>query len=183
MITYERLHEVLDYNPETGVFRWKKIKHNYINDGDVAGCLDKSGYVYICFKGKNLLAHRLAFLYMEGYLPENDVDHINRNRSDNRWSNLREVSRSCNIKNRGKQRNNTSGVTGVCWHKTTSKWTARIQDGKRTIFLGYFDSIIHAAKARFLAELETGFKNCSRTSSAREYIKEHDPSFLYKHGS
>ena len=73
---------------------------------------------------------------MEGYLPENDVDHINRIRDDNRWCNLRHVSRVCNIRNRDKFKNNTSGVTGVSWFDSRGTWRVRIAVDRKQMGLG-----------------------------------------------
>lgn len=173
-LTQERLKELLGYDPETGVFTWKvdTVKHKI--KGNLAGCLNKdTGYIQISIGNKSFLAHRLAFLYMEGYLPENGVDHIDRDRSNNKWNNLREVSQSCNMRNRLVLKNNKSGVAGVCWHKRDKKWISSIMVFGRTIHLGYFDNIIEAAKARWQAEVEHKFPNCNTTSSAYNYLKEH----------
>lgn len=172
-LTQDRLKELLDYDPETGVFIWKIDLIKQKTKEKIAGCLHKnSGYHHITINGHKHKAHRLAFLYMEGYFPENQIDHIDRNRSNNRWDNLREVSRTCNARNSNIPKNNKSGVVGVCWHKLNNKWISSIMVFGRTVHLGYFDNIIEAAKARWEAELKYGFPNCNTTSSAYNYLKE-----------
>jgi len=92
MITQERLKEVLNYNPETGVFMWMVAPNRRIPINSEAGVLDKEkGYIAIRIDGVKYLAHRLAILYTDGYWPENTVDHGNRVRSDNRRINLTEA--------------------------------------------------------------------------------------------
>lgn len=170
-ITQERLKELLDYDPDTGVFTWK-ISRKGIKK-KIAGSMHKNkGYLIIGLDSKDYKAHRLAFLYMEGYLPENDVDHIDRNRINNKWNNLREVSRSCNLRNCNISKINTSGITGVSWSKQLNKWKAQITILNKNISLGYFKDIADAATARWNSEVKHGFPNCSTTSSAYNYLKK-----------
>lgn len=173
MISYERLHEVLHYDPETGVFKWKKYGRGR-NKDLVAGTKTKYGYIRINIDGNSYMAHRLAWLYTDGYSPENDIDHKNRVRDDNRRINLREVSRSCNMHNAGLRSDSISGITGVHYFKRTNKWTAEIKINGEKHYLGYFSNKIDAAKARWYAEKKYNFPNCNTTSSAYEYIKKHE---------
>ena len=121
-----------------------------------------------------MLSHRLAFLYMEGYFPENDVDHINRIKDDNRWCNLREVFRSCNMRNCDMMKTNTSGITGVRFNKFNQKWVARTLLFDKRVNLGYFDNKLDAAKARWEAEKKYCFEHCNTKSSAYQYIHKHE---------
>lgn len=171
-LTQERLKELLDYDPETGIFTRKVRTSNFIRVGAITKKAKKdTGYLMISVDNREYRAHRLAFLFMEGYFPENDVDHIDRNRVNNKWNNLREVSRTCNLRNKAIQRNNTSGVIGVSWHKRESKWRATIKTTKH-IHIGFFANLIDAAKARWEAEVKYNFPNCNTTSSAYMYLKE-----------
>lgn len=172
-LTQERLKELLDYDPETGLFIWKVDRGNNKIKGKIAGCLDKeSGYWKIAIDKKNYRAHRLAFLYIEGYLPENQVDHKDRDRANNKWDNLREASQTCNMRNQKININNKSGVTGVCWDNSRKKWRAYIEVPQK-INIGRFDNLIDAVKARWKAELQHNFPNCNTISSAYVYLKEH----------
>ena len=171
-LTQEYLKEILDYNHETGVFTWKVDRRKYVKKGNVAGSLHHTGYWDIRIKGSVYRAHRLAFLFMDGYLPENDVDHVDRNKLNNSWINLREVSRSCNMRNQKININNKSGVSGVSWYKRGKKWQSSIGIPKKQIHLGFFDNLIDAVKARWNAELKYNFPNCNTTSSAYNYLKE-----------
>lgn len=156
-LTQEHLKSRLSYNPETGVFIWiDPIAHN-VKAGDVAGYRATRGYRAVMIRGKGYPAHRLAFLYMTGALPEHDVDHINGDTADNRWANLRSVTAVENGRNQRLPKNNTSGVLGVSWHKQCRKWVVRIRvDGKKR-HVGLFDDIDAAIKAREEANKKYGF--------------------------
>lgn len=173
-LTQEKLKELFDYNPKTGDFTRKVSNSNRVKIGDIAGCLHHKGYLNISINGKTYQSHRLAFLYMEGYFPENGIDHIDRNKINNSWNNLREVSQSCNMRNQKININNKSGITGVCWHKGGKKLMAHIKIQKQKIHLGLFDNLTDAAKARWEAEVKYGFPNCNTTSSAYNYLKDNN---------
>ena len=111
-------------------------------------------------------------MYMEGYFPENGIDHIDRVKSNNSIANLREVSQSCNIRNGGQRRNNTSGIKGVSFHH--GKWQAKITVDNKQIHLGRFTSKLDAAKARHVAEIEHNFPSCNTDFAAMKYITEHE---------
>lgn len=151
MLTQEKLKELLHYDPETGFFTWRVSRGRSVA-GSVAGYLHPSGYVNIRIKRGSYLAHRLAWFYVYGEFPVNQLDHINRARADNRIANLRLATRSENQQNRSKQRTNTSGVTGVNWHKQHGKWNAKIMTNGRRMCLGFFDTIADAAAARAAAK-------------------------------
>lgn len=167
----ERLKSVLKYDKDSGVFTWLK-NENRIKKGTIAGCDDGQGYIRICVDMNIYHAHRLAFLYMDGYFPENDVDHINRKRSDNRWDNLREVSRQCNARNSSIGKNNTSGVIGVVYRKDTKKWHAQININGKHISLGNYVKFKYAVIARWAGEKKYKFQNCNTTSTAFLYLKD-----------
>lgn len=175
MVTYIQLREEVHYNSETGIFKWRKGKRGRKANG-IAGSLEPNGYVRICIDYKKYPAHRLAWLYVHGYMPENEIDHINRVRNDNRICNLREVSRLCNIRNCSVSKDNTSGITGVNYVENwgpKGKWRATIAINKNRIVLGAFDEKVDAAKVRWEAEKHYNFPNCNTTSSAYEYLKKH----------
>lgn len=129
--------EVL-YHPLTGAFT---------RDGIGAGTINGEGYAQIKIDGRLYLAHRLAWRIMTGYWPENDIDHRNKDRRDNRFVNLREATGSQNLRNRGKPKNNTSGFKGVSWNSGRHAWLATIHDGAKNKNLGYFATRESAAKA------------------------------------
>ena len=141
MITQLELIRLLNYNPNTGLFIWLISTARRIKVGDIAGSLNNRGYITIIINGKSYKAHRLAFLYMTGNWPKDQVDHINMIKSDNRWNNLREANTSQNKGNSLKHNDNKSGVKGVYWNKTINKWCAQIGVNSKTIHLGYFDNI------------------------------------------
>ena len=150
MITQAELKEVLEYNPDTGVFirvKSNKYFNNRVKVGDVAGSKNNQRYISIKIKGKTYKAHRLAYLYMTGNFPKNDIDHINHIRDDNRWVNLRDATDLQNGSNRVKHKNNTSGYKGVCWSKLHKKWRARIKYMYKYIHLGLYNTPEEAAEA------------------------------------
>ncbi len=175
-LTQERLKDLLNYDPDTGIFAWK-VGRRGVKRGSIAGTPNAYGYIRICIDGKNFYASRLAFLWVEGYFPENDVDHIDRDRSNNRWLNLREASRSCNMRNCGIICNNKSGVTGVSWDKLSSKWRSDITIYGKSVPLGRFKFFVEAVKARWEAEVKYNFPNCKSDSAAYKYLQEIEQCF------
>lgn len=147
-ITQEYLKSILDYEPETGFFRWKVRKSRNTIIGSRAGKDDFHRYSRIVIDKVEHHAHRLAFLYVYGWLPE-EVDHIdvNGSRSDNRICNLRAATRSSNSCNREKQPNNKTGYKGVTWHKASQKWRAAIVFQGKQNHLGLFDTPEEAHEA------------------------------------
>lgn len=157
MLTQEQLKALVTYNKRTGVFRWKKSRSNRVRVGEVIGSKHLQGYLTVRIDKKSYLLHRLVWLYVYGEFPKGLIDHKNRIKTDNRVSNLRVVSYSANHKNYPRQRNNTSGVTGVCWFKQTKRWMAYIDSNNKRHHLGFFQCKEDAAKARKKAERELGF--------------------------
>lgn len=147
----------LSYNPITGEFRHRSRSDrdhtwNMRFSGEVAGSVQGNGYRYLIMGPKHYLAHRIAWLWVTGELPESQVDHINCDRTDNRWANLRCATQKQNSANQKLRSTNTSGVKGVSWAAGKKKWQASITVDGKTIALGRFDTLAEAAEARRLAE-------------------------------
>ncbi|WXX00952.1 HNH endonuclease [Salmonella phage 1586] len=150
MITQERLKELLEYNPDTGIFIWKsrKVDRSGFNKqfaGKIAGNPQNNGYINITIDSEVHGAHRLAFLYMEGYMPAR-VDHENRVRSDNKWLNLREATVSQNGANALKYSNNSSGYKNVYWTKKTCRWQVQVMKDGKSYSGGYFTNLKDAVE-------------------------------------
>lgn len=143
-LTQERLHEVLHYNPETGIFTWAKKYCDKVVVGAEAGSDDPRGYRIIYIDGRNYRAHHLAFLYMRGFFPE-EVDHENLRPSNNQWLNLREAEHFQNCQNVVKRQNNKSGRKGVHWRKDTQKYQVQIRCQKKVYSLGCYTDLDVAA--------------------------------------
>ena len=143
MISAERLRELLHYDPGTGAFAWRVITSRKIHVGDVAGHPSTQGYLQIGADRKLYQAHRLAWLYMTGEWPRNQIDHINLDKSDNRWCNLREATHRENQANRA----TLFGFKGASWDKTYHKWRAQISCNNKKRHLGYFETQQEAAVA------------------------------------
>ena len=157
MITQKRLKEVLAYNPDSGFFIWGKKTARSTEIGSIAGSINNRGYIRIQIDGELYSAHRLAWLFITGDHPECEIDHINHDCLDNRFSNLREVTHSENGKNRSKSRDNKSGFNGVSWNKREKKWKAQVRINKKSIHLGTFENFNDAVYARKSADIEHNF--------------------------
>lgn len=110
MLTQERVRELFEYREDGCLIR--RVAKSNTKVGDVAGNLRGDGYLQVTIDRQGYLLHRTVFLYHHGYLPENDLDHIDQDRTNNRIENLREVSRACNLRNTSNRCTNTSGVKG-----------------------------------------------------------------------
>lgn len=171
MLTQKRVKEIIKYDPETGILTWRKPSRRTTVTGKEAGSLNQNGYREVEIGGKTYKAHRLAWLYVHGYLPESYLDHLDRVRDNNRISNLREVNQSCNMKNSSLYSTNKSGVAGVYWNKDAEKWHARVIDknGKR-VHLGHFIDLQDAVKARYDGEVKFGYPECAIESTAKQFL-------------
>jgi hypothetical protein len=172
MLTQARVTELFDYR-EDGELIWR-VRRQGIQQGAIAGSPHSGGYKKIWADGRHYLHHRLVWLWHFGYFPENQIDHIDRNKINNRIENLREVSQVCNSRNCKVGKTNRSGITGVSRCNKLSKWRVNINILNKKIHLGYYDTKLEAAKARWNAEVKYGFPSCNTTSSAYLYLKEHE---------
>jgi hypothetical protein len=156
-LSLEEARRLFEYDPETGnLFRKVRTAHR-TKIGDIVGSLNSYRYLKASVNNKQYAVHRLVWFIYYGYWPKDQIDHLNRNGSDNRIDNLREVSQSENLKNKRKQSNNTSGVVGVCWDIRHNKWRAKITENRRIIHLGRFDTFEEAVEARRAAEVKYCF--------------------------
>jgi hypothetical protein len=146
ILSPERLRKLLDYDPETGIFRWK-ISAGSVSAGQVAGSGNGKGYLQIVIDYRKYRVHRLAWMHVYGVLPAEHIDHIDGNRANNRIANLREATNAENLHNRGKNANNKSGFKGVSWENRARRWRAVIVARGRQIYLGHYDNpeAAHAA--------------------------------------
>lgn len=145
-LTAERLREVLSYDPESGIFRWKKSRRN-VNTGKVAGTPCSGGYISIGVDQKYYKAHRLAWLYVHGVWPAELIDHINGDTSNNRISNLREATFSQNLVNRGPNTKNKTGFKGVFHNKDTGRFIACAAVNKKQKTIGSYATAEEASAA------------------------------------
>lgn len=156
MITQEYLKRILDYDPETGVFTWIICAGRRAKPGDVAGG-NSCGYIKISINSKIYYAHILAWFYVHGVWPDGEIDHINQIKSDNWIKNLRDITHQDNNKNGPLRCTNTSGVTGVSWHRKAEKWMAQITVDGDNLYLGLHEFINDAIIARKMSEYEHNF--------------------------
>lgn len=153
-LTQDIVQRLLDYDPATGEFRWK-LKRRGISTGKVLGTDNGFGYLRITVCGRSYYAHRLAWLYVHGYMPKQEIDHINGNKGDNRISNLREASPLQNAQNKRKAMSNSkSGHLGISWHERAGKWQVHICTCKKRKYLGIYDDIEEAKAAYAAAKKE-----------------------------
>ena len=166
------LKKIMDYDPKTGVFRWKESPCSWIKPGMRAGNVKPAGYRCMTIGGKKNQAARLAWLYVHGYWPENEIDHINRIRDDDRIENLREVTTQCNMRNAQQPKTNTSGVKGVYRLKKCAdkNWRARISHNNKNYCLGCFEDYDEAVCHRLAAEQCLDWAGCDSSSPAFCYV-------------
>ena len=146
-LTLARAQELLDYDPLTGVFRWKVDRpgRGAKKAGDVAGTRREDGYLTVMIDGKRYLLHRIAWLLMTGTWPTFTVDHEDVNPSNNRWKNLREATGAQNSANRKVQTNNRLGLKGV--RERNGRYLASISIKGKARHLGCFDTPQEASDA------------------------------------
>lgn len=155
--TQARVKELLDYNPETGVFTWKVNRTRGVKAGDAAGTINRShGYIIVCIDNRRYRGHRLAWFVVHGSWPAFDLDHVDTDRTNNCIKNLRPTDDTMNTGNSSRYKNNTSGYKGVSWHKSKKAWFANIRVNGRLVCLGKFsdpqaahNAYMTAARAHF----------------------------------
>jgi hypothetical protein len=155
-LTQDRLKGLLKYDPDSGQFTWLVSRGKAVA-GSEAGTFTHEGYRQIRMDGTCYRAHRLAFLYMTGEFPPEAIDHIDGQRANNRWKNLRAVSIAENQRNQRRRKVSESGFNGVSWDSGRSRWRAAIEVGGRNKHLGRFEHKDDAILARMEADLKYGF--------------------------
>jgi hypothetical protein len=157
--TQAELHELLCYIPETGKFIWRNPRWPSHKLTGCAGC-NTGRYIVIRVNGITYRAHRLAWYYVYGSMPDGQLDHINGDKTDNRICNLRLATPAENISNRGLQYNNSSGYKGVTRLKS-GRWSANIRNDGCRNHLGTFDTAeqAHAAYCEAARDLHGEFAN------------------------
>lgn len=148
MLTAERLKELIKYEPDTGNFVWAKGRPG-ASKGAIAGWTDVNNYRSVKIDREVYLQHRLAFFYVQGKWPVCEMDHKDGDRTNNKWSNLREATRTQNAVNRKA----TAGLKGA-EKQPNGKWVARIRYNKKRLYLGMFDTELQAHKAYVLKAQE-----------------------------
>ncbi len=171
-LTQERVKELFDYRGD-GVLVRRVTVCNCARVGDLAGSLHCDGYLQVQIDGPSYLAHRIIWLWHKGYLPEHGLDHIDRNKLNNRIDNPREVGRQCNIRNTGNGKRNSSGIKGVCWDRTADKWISQIMINRKQIKLGYHSDFTEAVAHRLAAEQAENWQGCDSSSPAYQFISDY----------
>lgn len=174
-VNAEDLRKLLRYEPETGLLWWKKrpvsmfrnggngrisnaeIWNGRFADKEALTAVNADGYLTGYVDGRPYRAQRVIWAMMTGAWPEDEVDHEDHDRANNRWVNLREATNAENSKNQSMRSNNTSGFLGVHWHKRDKKWQATIRADGKTKHLGSFKHIDKAITARKAANIKYGF--------------------------
>lgn len=156
MMGLKHIREYLSYDPETGIFTWiKRPPRGRVAVGGRAGSFDRDGYWRIKFGGKEYRASRLAWFFVHGVMPPDEMDHRNHIRDDDRLDNLRPATPGQNKQNRRVENGKLySQFKGVCWNKGSGKWQASIYVDGRLKHLGCFDSELDAASAYDAAAAE-----------------------------
>lgn len=163
------LKEALSYDPESGALRWKERPFHHFSTesgckstnaryaGMLTGSPNTHGYLQVGIEGRLYLAHRLCWALHYGVWPDGEIDHVSGVKTDNRISNLRVVTLQANCKNKRIYAGNKSGVSGVSWYASRSKWRAKINVNGKVKHVGYFSTIEEAKEARGIAEAIYGY--------------------------
>jgi hypothetical protein len=159
-LTPARLKEVLSYDPATGHFIWL-ITRGRCRCGATAG-VESDGYILIGIDGAKYQAHHLAWLYMTGEWAPGLLDHENTIRSDNRWDNIRQATRSQNNANCAVRSHSKTGLKGVQRHRS-GRFVAKIQIKRKQVYLGIFDTP-EEAHAVYLVEAKAAFGDHARSA-------------------
>lgn len=146
-LTAERLREVLEYKPETGEFIRRTKTGKKGNVGSAVGWKIADGRWMISVDGIKMRRSVAAWLYVNGAIPKNDIDHVNRDPSDDRLQNLREATRQQNMANKTIHKNNSCGFKGVHLHKQTGKWRATVRFNRKNKHIGLFSTKEEAHQA------------------------------------
>jgi len=166
VLTQARLKELMDYDPEFGIFTWKRPGQYRKTEQ-----INKSLMCYI--NKKHYQCHRLAWLWMYGYIPEGEIIHVNQIKTDNRIENLEErSSRYCLLRSSMQVVGTSSGVKGVYWAKRDMKWCAQIRNNGKYHNLGLYRDKDNAVCARLAAEQCLGWDVCDPNSPAYQYVQE-----------
>lgn len=151
-LTAQHLREILDYDPETGNLT-SRVNRGTIKIGQRLGSAHNKGYLLIGIDGKKYLSHRIAWLWMTGQWPKDSVDHMNGEKTDNRWSNLRDIPQSINVQNQHRaHRHARSNLLGATWHSRDKVWTAQININGKRCHLGSFSTDVEAHEAYMKAK-------------------------------
>lgn len=171
MITQEKVREL--FEDRNGVLVRKVASGKRGRLGSVVGWKNKDGYLFTRVEGKLYRNHRLIWLYHHGYLPENGIDHIDRDTSNNSVDNLREASKTCNMRNSDNSVANTSGVKGVAWGNREEKWRAYMTINHKHLYIGCFSDFTEAVCHRLAAEQCVGWSGCNSSSPAFQYMQRY----------
>lgn len=158
-LNVKTLKEKLHYDVGTGIFKWIVKPSKNRSAGDIAGYKNNSGYIVIKIDNRAYLAHRLAWLYVNGENPRNNIDHINGDKLDNRISNLRDVNQSLNCRNAKMKKNNKSSYTGVHWSREKNKWSSQIRIDGGNAFIGYYKTFYAACYAHHAESIKHGYSD------------------------
>jgi len=157
-ITHARLLELLEYDKSTGIFT-SKVNRGRIKVGGPVGTLHITGYEHIGLDGKIYKSHRLAWLYVTGFMPSGDIDHVDGIKNNNKWCNLRDVDKNTNQQNRIKaQQNSSTGMLGVTRHKNV--FVASITIENKRVYIGSFNTP-EAAHAAYIEQKRLIHNGCT----------------------
>lgn len=151
MLTHDRLTQLLKYSKQSGIFTWRE-QRQHIKAGTVAGTLKKTGYIEIRIDGVSYQAHRLAWMYVYGSMPEGCLDHKDMNKTNNRTRNLRIATHAENLRNRKVRRDSGTGRKGV--YASAHRFKAQITVDGKVIHLGSFSTMDKASDAYAKAAIE-----------------------------
>lgn len=159
MLTVSELKNLVNYDPGSGIVTWKARPR--VRAGKIVGSIHSAGYLEARIGGCRVYLHRVGWALMTGTWPDGQIDHINGDRNDNRWSNLRLADQQHNSANMKKRANNKCGWKGVV--RRSNRWLAYIHIGGKTHYLGTFSHAVEAHNA-YVARAKQEWREFSRAS-------------------
>lgn len=173
VLTQARVRELFDYDQKIGNLIRRTSQSSKNSVGDIVGYRGNNGYLYVRVDGRLYLVHRVIWMYVHGYFPEHYIDHINRDKCDNRLENLREATNKCNMRNSKLRSDNKTGITGIFLLKDRGKWLANIRVDNKTKFLGEFIDFTEAVAHRLAAEECLFWSRSNSNSTAYQYMQNY----------
>ena len=155
-MTQEKLKALFEYDAQTGNFIRKYTTSSNAKKNTIAGYKTKNGYIKISIDNKKYFAHRLAWLFVYGYMPT-QIDHKDHNRANNNIKNLRDTTQKENTKNSSLRKDNTSGMSGIYYDKKRNSFKVQIAKDGKDLFFGRYKSFDEAVKVRNSAYFELNF--------------------------
>lgn len=179
-VTQSLLKKMFKYEKDGSLVRLAKTAPVTVVNKSAGSINKRDGYCRISIRSKLYKRSRLVWLWHHGYIPEEQIDHINKIRHDDRIENLRLISQTCNSRNSSLSKRNKSGVKGIHFDKSRKRWVAYIVISGKNKYLGRFNNFDEAVLHRLAAEQCLDWNGCDSQSPAYKYSIENELVYVNK---